>query len=159
MAYIYNIKKREVINAVTGVLYDLHPYHHPEGIDAIIDKIDEFYETSELVKHKKFLEISEICEFENIIGELLKSIPEFNQLNISRKLKDEGVTDPDDPKNKGFIVTSIYDKNDDRYTDFIDLDAAIQNITHQIFAIKQYDDDCFLCEFAKSYGSMDPGSE
>ena len=155
----YDITKRRLINAVTGVIYEMHPYHHPEGIDAIVDKIEEFYETSDKVKFKRFLEVSDKDEFNPIIKDILMSIPEFRKLNISRKLRDQGVDDLDDERNQGIRVTTRYDSCDDRYTDFIDLDAAIQNITYQLFAQYQYSDDCFLCNFAKEYGSMEPGDE
>ena len=42
------------------------------------------------------------------------------------------------------------------YFDFIDLDACVQNITHELDLDEQNDEDCFLCKYAEKYQSMNP---
>ena len=81
-------------------------------------------------------------------------------MNVSRELKEKGVKSGD-PENSGFVFTSRYDASGlaTRYTDFIDLDALIRNIVHDIDKMGQINDDCFLCKYAKSYGSMEPGDK
>lgn len=156
------ISNTTVINAVTGVLFEMHPYHNPEGIYTIITEIEKHFDELDGQNMKntfKVLSFDSYDEFYKLLKTWLNDIKEFNALNISRKLKDEGVVDIDDDRNKGFSVcdrytVSTYDK---RYTDFIDLDAAITNISNQILLLMESDDDCFLCRYAKEYGSMEPG--
>ena len=157
-----SISNKTVINAIAGVLFEMHPYHNPEGIDAIIEEIEgHFNELDE--KHKnntfKLIRFTSYNEFYKELKKWLKNIKEFNDLNISRKLKDQGVVDVEDERNKGFVACDRYTvkTNDSRYSDFIDLDAAIRNIVNQIGMINDYSDDCFLCKNATEYGSMEPG--
>lgn len=143
----------------------MHPYHKPEGIDVIVDKINEHYSNLDDGRGKdcanKFIDYNSIDDFKNKLRELLFSIKEFTQLNISKALKDKGVKDFNDKRNIGFQVVDRYTKDtvDTRYYDFIDLDACFQNIIYQIITYKEHDDDCFLCKYAKYYGSIEPGNE
>ena len=111
-------------------------------------------------KSFKLFEFNNFRDFENWLKNILEQVPEYHELNVSRKLKEQGVHDGE-PENMGFRFTSIYDveTQDSRYTDFIDLDALIQNICVEIDRLQQMDEDCFLCKYAKEYGSMEPGDE
>lgn len=157
------ISNRQIISAVTGVIYEMHPYHKPEGIDKIVDAVnkwcDETPDSCGVIKSTfKLFEWESWKDFEKWLNDFLKDILEFRQLNISRKLKDAGVKDVDDERNKGIIFVSRYtvETQDERYTDFIDLDACIRNIGRQIDLIQQMNEDCFLCKYAEEYGSMKP---
>lgn len=153
----------DIINAITGVIYEMHPYHKPENIDKIVDILNNWYEnTPDVSGHIdsrfKLFEWDSWNDFEKWLKEFLMKIPEFRQLNISRALKDQGVVDCDDKRNSGFVFTSRYDTDtkDKRYTDFVDLDACIRNIVNQIDRKQQMNEDCFLCKYAKEYHSMEP---
>ena len=161
----FYISNRDVINGVAGVLYEMHPYNKPEGIDVIIDAINKWFEENDThgrtnsVYHS--IKFKDIKEFYTWLKDFLKGIKEFKDYNISRKLKDAGVKDADDERNQGFRVTDRYtvETKDSRYSDFIDLDAAINIICNQIINLEKLGDDCFLCKYAKEYGSMEPGDE
>lgn len=146
------ISNEELIGCIAGVIYKMHPYHQPDNLDIIIDKIDKYFDD----KNKgdrifKSINFKDWKEFKNWLKEFLMNIKEFRQLNISRKLKDAGVDDINDDRNKGIQVVDRYTiKNkDSRYFDFIDLDACIQNIAYELCVLKQSDEDCFLCSYAK----------
>lgn len=151
------ISNRKIISSVAGVIYEMHPYHLPEDFNVIINKFEEYFHS---IKEDTFV----LCEFENKkalykwLKEFLMDIEEFKNLNISRKLKDEGVKDTNDMRNSGIYFTSRYDKTelDTRYNDFIDLDACIRNIYNEILIKESLDHDCFLCEHAEYYGSCNP---
>lgn len=160
----FRITNRQLIKSVTGTIYAMHPYHKPENFDKIMDALLKFLDSkAEVHKGKKLtfimLEYESIDDFKKKLKEFLFGIKEFRQLNISKKLKDAGVEDIDDKRNSGIKVSTIYDVDteDERYTDFIDLDACIQNIVFSVDRIIQFDEDCFLCKYAKEYGSMEPG--
>ena len=159
------ISNKEIIGSVAGNIYRMHPYHMPEGIDKIMGYlnkiIDETPDCSGTVDNTfKLFEFDNFKEFKNWLKEILEQIPEYHELNVSRKLKEQGVK-ADDPENSGFAFTSRYDTSGlaTRYTDFIDLDALIGNICVEIDRLQQMGEDCFLCKYAKKYGSMEPGDE
>lgn len=154
------ISNKDIIGSVVGVIYKMHPYHNPENINVIITKLIEYFNTIEGRDDTfKLLDFKDWTEFRKWIKEFLMNIKEFRQLNISKKLKDTGVDDIDDDRNKGIKITTIttIKTNDSRYSDFIDLDACIQNIVYELATLKESNDDCFLCNYAKEYGSTEPG--
>ena len=158
------VTNKQLIEAFTGVIYRMHPYHKPENFDKIMDALLEHLDTkAETHKGKKLtfimLEYESINDFKKKLKEFLFEIKEFRQLNISKKLKDAGVEDINDSRNSGikFSTRLDIDTEDERYTDFVDLDACIQNIVFSVNKIIQSDEDCFLCKYAKEYGSMEPG--
>ena len=160
----FRVSNSQLIEAFTGVIYRMHPYHKPENFDKLMDALLERLDTkAENYKGKKLtfiiLEYESINDFKKKLKEFLFEIKEFRQLNISKKLKDAGVEDINDDRNKGYRFSSAYDVDteDERYTDFVDLDACIQNIVCSVDRIIQFDEDCFLCKYAKEYGSMEPG--
>ena len=157
------ISNKELIKCVTGVIYRMHPYHKPEGIDVIVDKIQEEFKNKNDGKDYTFLIVrfDEDKEFETWLKNLLMGIKEFTDYNISRKLKDAGVKDANDERNGGFKFVDRYtvEKEDSRYSDFIDLDAGVRNIICEVYSSIDSDSDCFLCKYAKEYGSMEPGDE
>ena len=159
----FRVTNKQLIEAFTGVIYKMHPYHKPENFDKIMDALLKRLDTkAETHKSKKLtfilLEYESINDFKKKLKEFLFEIKEFRQLNISKKLKDAGVEDINDDRNKGYRFSTRYDVDteDERYTDFIDLDACIQNIVCSVDRIIQFDEDCFLCKYAKEYGSMEP---
>ena len=160
----FRVTNSQLIEAFTGVIYRMHPYHKPENFDKIMDALLKRLDTkAETHNGKKLtfimLEYESIDDFKKKLKEFLFEIKEFRQLNISKKLKDAGVEDINDDRNKGYRFSTRYDVDteDERYTDFIDLDACIQNIVCSVDRIIQFDEDCFLCKYTKEYGSMEPG--
>ena len=160
----FRVTNSQIIEAFTGVIYGMHPYHKPENFDKIMDTLLKRLDTkAETHKGKKLtfimLEYESINDFEKKLKEFLFKIKEFRQLNISKKLKDAGVEDIDDERNSGIKFSSRFDRDteDERYTDFVDLDACIRNIVISVNRIIQFNEDCFLCKYAKEYGSMEPG--
>lgn len=160
----FRVSNSQLIEAFAGVIYRMHPYHKPENFDKIMDALLKRLDTkAETHKGKKLtfilLEYESINDFKKKLKEFLFEIKEFRQLNISKKLKDAGVENIDDERNSGikFLTRLDVDTEDERYTDFVDLDACIQNIVFSVNRIIQFDENCFLCKYAKEYGSMKPG--
>ena len=149
----FRVTDSQLIEAFAGVIYRMHPYHKPENFDKLMDTLLEHLDTkAETYNGKKLtfivLEYESINDFKKKLKEFLFEIKEFRQLNISKKLKDAGVR---------FSTSYDVDTEDERYTDFVDLDACVQNIVFSVDRIIQFDEDCFLCKYAKEYGSMEPG--
>lgn len=155
------ISNGTIIKYISGTIYEMHPYHKPENIDKIIEKLLEYFKNYNKNKNDTIvlLEFNDYDDFYKWLKEFLLNIKEFRQLNISKKLKDAGVDDVDDERNSGIIFIDRYTKKtyDSRYNDFVDLDACIRNIYNGIIVEKEYDEDCFLCNYSKEYGSLEPG--
>lgn len=159
------ISNKDIIGAVAGNIYRMHPYHMPEGIDKIMGYLNKVIDESPDCGGRvddtfKLFEFEDFKVFKKWLKDILEQVPEYHELNVSRKLKEQGVKSGD-PENSGFVFTSRYDASGlaTRYTDFIDLDALIGNIAYDIDKMGQINDDCFLCKYAKSYGSMEPGDK
>lgn len=155
------ITNKIVIGAVASVIYKMHPYNNPENFDKIINAIQNHFKNVDKDNNRnlKFIRFKTSDELHNWLNEFLKGIKEFKDYNISKKLKDAGVKDADDKRNNGYRFIDRYtiETEDSRYSDFIDLDAAIGNIYNEIINQIICDDDCFLCNYAKEYGSTEPG--
>ena len=158
-------KSVEDINTKKIKLLDLN-------IDGYITK-DEFIRKN-CEYNKKINEINksinnllkiEDSKLSKYIRDMLFGCVEFTQLNISQDKWDKGMRDPFCKENSSFSFTAVgHDKDgvpyeitqSKDYFDFIDLDACVQNITHEIYLNEQNSDDCFLCKYAKEYKSMEP---
>ena len=159
------ITNKEIIKSVAGVIYQMHPYHLPEGIDKImshlVKTIDEMPDSDGVVNSTfKLFRFEDYKELEAWLKNILEQVPEYLELNVSRKLKEKNIK-AGDVENQGIMFTSRYDSStlSTRYDDFIDLYALIRNIIIDIRITRENSDDCFLCKYAKEYGSMEPGNE
>ena len=157
------ITKRDVIHTVSGVLYDLAPSHKPRRIDEIIEQCCKFCDErigDEFVIH---LDEKEVWDF---VKDMIYDFKPFRQLNLSQAELDNGITDCDDPNRKGGFAACFvgHDDNGDvvsiettkNYNDFIDLDAAVQNIVYELIQRNVNSTDCMLCKYAKEYCSCEP---
>ena len=89
------INNKEIIGAVAGNIYRMHPYHMPEGIDKImghlVKTLDETPDCYGHIKETfKIFEFDDFKEFEKWLQAILEQVPEYNELNVSRELKEKG---------------------------------------------------------------------
>ena len=156
-----SITKRRLIKCCIGVIYEMAPNNNPRNIDKIREYIVDFC-TNNITDYSIRIEDNKLF---NYIKDMLFGCVEFTQLNISQDKWDKGMRDPFCKENSGFSFTAVgHDKDgvpskitqSKDYFDFIDLDACVQNITHEIDMDEQNSEDCFLCKYAKEYQSMEP---
>lgn len=156
-----SISKRRLIKCCIGVIYEMAPNNNPRNIDKIREYIVD-YCNKNVEDYSTRIEDNKLSKF---IKDMLFGCVEFTQLNISQDKWDEGMRDPFCKENSGFSFTAVsHDKDgvpskiaqSKDYFDFIDLDACVQNITHELDLDEQNDEDCFLCKYAEKYQSMNP---
>lgn len=154
----------KIVEAIAGTIVGMHPYHNPENMDKImahvVEKLDDkYYLENKRNDSFQFFSFKDKEELHSFIQELL-DIKEFKDLNISKYLKEQGVTDADDERNTGISFTNRYDRESIEYRQygFIDLDACTRNIAIEIEKISE-EYDCFLCKHAESYGSLNPSKD
>lgn len=153
----------KIVKAIAGTIVEMHPYHNPENMDKIMTHVVKQLDNKYYLETKKndsfqLFNFKDREELHSFIQELL-NIKEFKDLNISKYLKEQGVTDADDERNSGISFTSRYDRRNIEYRqyDFIDLDACTRNIAIEIDIISE-EHDCFLCKHAENYGSTKPSN-
>lgn len=154
--------KRSFISSLSGLAYEMAPGFKPRNFDKIIDYVKENFEQFEGFKDWEVKFNGKVWELKNACKNFLMQCQEFRQLNISQKRYDLGQREPD----SGFAVVAVgHDSNGvpcsimtpEEYCDFIDLDAFCSNLAGALsFDSEASETSCFLCKFAKSYGSLEP---
>ncbi len=130
------ITNTTMVGHIAMWLYRLAPKHQPRKVDVIMERVNSHIDSVFDTPIKRDPEFK-THEFENrddlyqFIDELMKNIKEFRELNLTWQEYEAGI-DPDSPDRENTIVfTSMYDtrSSEDWYTtDFIDLDAFIQDV-------------------------------
>lgn len=119
-----------------AAIYCLAPRHQPRKMEYIMSKFVSRMQKHEQVKSVGTEGTEKFYYFETdfdgiraIIKDILFGIREFRELNLTQN-EYEAEVDPDDPNRGCYVFTSRYDvyPEDHWRDDFIDLDAAIQNI-------------------------------
>lgn len=139
--YIYHI-----VDAVAGTIYRMAPRNRPRNMDKIMSHVIENAEQACVdVVNNRHLFMTH-TEFSDWLTDMLKSCPDFCNLNLSQNEVDSGVSVDDESRPK-YAFTSVYnvETEDSWKNDFIDLDAAIRNIYDCIIAAHE-ETDCFLCD-------------
>lgn len=131
----------ETMGAVAYNAYRMAPNNAPRKIDVVMDKIKAYlmknyeqpFESDKTFWCKEF-EQNDVSVF---MHDMLFSIPEFSEWNLSQIEFEKGISVDDDSRGK-FAFTSMYDVRDNDYwkNDFIDLDAFLQNVCMTISKTK-----------------------
>lgn len=141
------LTERKLINAIAGQAYDQCPDRKPRNIDVVMNKAKEFirkdFEVMSGDWYYKNMDTSEVYKY---VHDLLFDIPEFIDWNLSQAEKDKNVFVDDENRQK-YSFSTAYDVHtkDSWYTDFVDLDAFVNNVCRNIDAYEDYSKDCFRC--------------
>ena len=119
------VSKRNILSEVAKWAVAQSPYHRPDNLEIVLDKLNEFIpEWKDKMGYGKM----SYGELKDFLGKHLKSIPEFNLWNERKNGRQghgfTGAGHHDDGSVKFFNA-----KADD---DFIDLDALIRNVANSI---------------------------
>lgn len=142
------INEGNIMFVIAGQLFDQAPNRQPRKAEIIMQKVrDKFRSDEHCINDNEFHSIRiEEEKLYDFLKELLFSIPEFEELNLSQVEYEKGVLVNDESRTK-FSLTSRYDKYDSESwkTDFIDLDAFVRNVERVFWMIYGSEQDCFLC--------------
>lgn len=141
------VYERYLINSVAGTIYAMSPLYQPRNIESIMNKVrDKFREVAYNINEWYTYNIDE-KNFYKFIETMMKSIPEFRELNLSYNeyIKNISVDDENRPK---YSFSSIYDKytSESWKSDFIDLDACVRNIVNMYYDLIDSNEDCYCCK-------------
>lgn len=142
------VSERNLMFVIAGQLYDQAPNRQPRKAEIIMRKArDGFRNNERCVNDNEWYNIRiKRDKFYDFLKDLLFSIPEFEELNLSEIEYENGVSVDDENRSK-FAFTSRYDKYDSETwkRDFIDLDAFMRNVESAFWMIYNSEHDCFLC--------------
>lgn len=138
------LAERTLMKAIGGQLFDQAPNRQPRKAEIIMAKVrDAFREDAINFNEYYYMKVPDVYKY---VKELLMSIPEFKELNLSQNEFEKRI-DVDDPSRPKFAFSSRYDKetSESWRRDFIDLDAFIRNATNNIYSEIDLETDCFGC--------------
>ena len=141
------ISERNLMFCIAGQLYDQAPARLPRKVDIIMKKVREKIRTDFFNDNEWYtMRIEEDAAYE-YIKNLLMTIPEFEELNLSQIEYEKGIDVNDDSRPK-YSFTTRYDveTSESWKNDFIDLDAFIRNVYRRVLQIKDVETDCFCCK-------------
>lgn len=144
------VSESTFMQALGGELYRHAPNRQPRKADIITIKARDLFRKDAKNNNEWYILYIEEDSLYDYIDKLLKSIPEFEELNLSQIEYDNGVNVHDENRSK-YSFRSAYDIEtaDSWKDDFIDLDAFVRNIVNGIIHIQESDMDCFCCKYNK----------
>ena len=142
------------MEAVGGMLFRQAPNHQPRNVETIMVKVRDAFRANpkcENVNEFRFMHVSS-DEWMSFLKDMLWSIPEFLDLNLSQKEVEAGIKVDDENRQKFNFITreDVYDSESWK-DEFIDLDAFLVNALNAICSLTTSEADCFGC----SYDSKD----
>lgn len=138
----------DLMFVIAGQLYAQAPNHTPRKADVILTKVNNKFREDCLTDygdwHYKYIEEKKIYDY---IYKLLFSIPEFEELNLSLKEYEKGINVNDESGPKFNLYTAYDIKTEESWKDdFIDLDAFVNNVVHELYKRREKDSsDCYFC--------------
>jgi len=146
-----SISEIDLMFVIGGQLFCQAPNRQPRQSEIIMQKVRDFFRNDAYNDNEFYsLRIPE-SEVYNYLKNIMMSIPEFVDLNLSQIEFDKKISVNDENRPKYAFYTR-YDKNDSETwkRDFVDLDAFIRNVHRRLYTIMDSDQDCFCCKKQKS---------
>ena len=142
------VSERNLLFVIAGQLFDQAPNRQPRKAEIIMKKVrDAFRADKRCNNDSEWYSIrlpeKEVYQF---IKDMMFSIPEFQELNLSQIEYENGVSVDDENRAKYSFVTR-YDKYDSESwkSDFVDLDAFVRNVECVFWVIYDNEQICFGC--------------
>lgn len=131
------ITLHNLIGIIAGEAYTLAPNHSPRKIEIVMDKVRNYLKDNlnQPIPYDKSFYCKEFEEDKiyGFIHDMMFSIPEFLEWNLTQIEYEDGISVDDESRPK-FCFVSGYDviEEDDWKNDFIDLDAFVQNVCYKV---------------------------
>lgn len=142
------VSERNLIFVIAGQLFDQAPNRQPRKAEIIMQKVrDDFRKNKRCNNYNEWYYIrlpeKEIYQF---IKDMIFSIPEFQELNLSQIEYENGVSIDDENRGEYSFVTR-YDKYDSESwkSDFVDLNAFVRNVDRMFWVVYNNERNCFGC--------------
>lgn len=140
------VNERDLMFVIAGQMFEQAPNRQPRKSEIIMQKLRDSFR-AEAHNENEFYSIAiEPNDLYAWLKDILFSIPEFQELNLTQEEYEQGISVDDEERPK-FTFTTRYDVYDyDSWRkDFIDLDAFVQNVHRRLLLVIWSDQDCFCC--------------
>lgn len=127
------LSMNDIIGAVAYNAYRMAPNYAPRKIETVMDKVKSYlkenlerpFDSDKTFWCKEF-DPKDVYKF---IHDMMFSIPEFQEWNLSQIEYEKGISADDEDLGK-FSFSSRYDARNENFwkDDFIDLDAFVRNV-------------------------------
>lgn len=144
------LSEHDFMFCLAGQIYDQSPNRQPRKAHEILMKArDSFRQRATNLNEFYYWEIpldttEDIEILDKTLQEMLFAIEEFEEMNLSQIEYDNGVKVSDESRPR-FGFTSAYDvyNNESWKHDFVDLDAFIRNLLHElVHRINKSEEEC-----------------
>lgn len=143
---LIRLYERDLLKAVGGQLFAQSPNGYPRKSETIMKKVRDNFRKEAINDNFHFRMNIPTDELYVYIDRLLKSIPEFEELNLSHNEYYNGVKVHDEDRPSfGFVSSYDVETEESWKDDFVDLDAFVRNVCSNINMIMNYETDCFCC--------------
>lgn len=134
------LSMNDIMGAVAYNAYSMVTNYAPRKIETVMDKVKSYLK--ENLEHPFDSDKTFWCkEFDpkdvyKFIHDMMFSIPEFQEWNLSQIEYEKGISADDEDRGK-FSFSSRYDVRDENFwkNDFIDLDSFVNNVCRVIDAM------------------------
>ena len=131
------ITESQLLAAVAYCGVNQDPYNLPRKLDTVLLKLKEkIRKEFPKIANDFYIKAFKVDEFKIWLDITLKSIPEFEEWNLSKDEYEKGITINDPNRGKYEFVSAFSTIQKDK--DFIDLDACIRNIGLMITRLADY---------------------
>jgi hypothetical protein len=141
------LTERNLMYVVGGQLFDQAPNRQPRKTDIIMNTLRDNFRKLAVNDNEWYYIKIDIADkgLYKFIDKILKEIPEFNELNLNQIEFEKGISVDDESRAK-YSFCSSYDlhTSESWKTDFIDLDAFVQNVVYNLSVLID-DKDCTCC--------------
>ena len=143
---LIRLYERDLLKAIGGQLFAQSPNGYPRKSETIMKKVRDNFRKEAINDNFHFRMNIPTDELYVYIDRLLKSIPEFEELNLSHNEYYNGVKVHDEDRPSfGFVSSYDVETEESWKDDFVDLDAFVRNVCSNINMIMNYETDCFCC--------------
>ena len=143
---LIRLYERDLLKAVGGQLFAQSPNGYPRKSETIMKKVRDNFRKEAINDNFHFRMNIPTDELYVYIDRLLKSIPEFEELNLSHNEYYNGVKVHDEDRPSfGFVSSYDVETEESWKDDFVDLDAFVRNVCSNLIMMIEYETDCFCC--------------
>lgn len=137
------VLERDIVFAITGSIYAQAPNHTPILVDVINKKfLNEFRKIAKL-NFGEYVLVETEKNFSKILKDILYGIPEFQNLNLSKRERDKNISFHDTNR-PSYGFDYLY-KVADWENDFIDLYSLLSNIENNFYMMIDCNSECVGC--------------
>lgn|SRR3990167_2301562 len=132
------LTERDLMGAIAYTAFSQCPNRQPRNIEVVMDTVKHQIRADFTNNGEWYYKKTEPKDVYQYVDDLLKSIPEFVDWNLSLLEIEKGVKVDDESRpNFGFVSRYDHETPDSWKSDFVDLDAFVNNVCRTLDYIRE----------------------